>query len=308
MDGLLIINKPKGCTSNDVVAKLRRILSVKKAGHTGTLDPDATGVLCVCIGKATRLAQYTGEFEKEYRVVMKLGVSTDTQDATGKVIKETRDFEITIDEIEKALKKFTGKIPQIPPMYSAVKVGGVPLYRLARKGKEILRKPREVHIKEIKLLDFSGIFARFDVTCSKGTYVRTLCADIGDYLGVGAHMYTLERIRSGGFYIRDAMTVDEVEKFKLAGTLTSRLISMEQVTGWMPSVVVKRPWDLFIKDGRPLDAGAVIGIKSQFGKGDRVAIMDSEEKLLAIGAALCESGSVTQGCSGNVLKVDKVLV
>lgn len=229
MDGLLIINKPRGWTSHDVVAKLRNILSQPKVGHTGTLDPDATGVLCICIGKATKLAQYASELEKEYRVVMKLGVITDTQDATGRVLKETKDFDITITEIMEAFKKFSGKIKQIPPMYSAVKVAGVPLYRLARKGKEIPREPREVYIKEIRLLEYSGVLIKFDVICSKGTYIRTLCNDMGNYLGVGAHMYSLERLRSGEFSINDAMTIEEVEALKKSGMLKTRLISMDQM-------------------------------------------------------------------------------
>lgn len=229
MDGLLIINKPKGWTSHDVVAKLRNMLSQQKVGHTGTLDPDATGVLCLCIGKATKLAQYTGELEKEYRVVMKLGEATDTQDSTGRIIKETKGFEITISDMEEAFRKFSGKIKQIPPMYSAVKVGGVPLYRLARKGKEIPREAREMTVKEIKLLEFSGSFVKFDVICSKGTYIRTLCDDIGNYLGVGAHMYSLERLRSGRFSIEDALTIEEVKDLIRVGMLGTRLISMDQM-------------------------------------------------------------------------------
>lgn len=229
MDGLLIINKPRGWTSHDVVAKLRNMLSEPKVGHTGTLDPDATGVLCVCIGKATKLAQYALELEKEYRVVMKLGEVTDTQDATGRVLKETKDFDITITEIKEAFNKFSGKIKQIPPMYSAVKVGGVPLYRFARKGKEISREPREVYIKDIKLLEYSGVFIKFDVVCSKGTYIRTLCNDMGNYLGVGAHMYSLERLRSGNFSINDALTIEEVEALKKSGMLKTRLINMDQM-------------------------------------------------------------------------------
>lgn len=229
MDGLLIINKPRGWTSHDVVAKLRGILGIRKIGHTGTLDPDATGVLCMCIGKATRLAGYLSEDEKEYRAVMKLGVTTDTQDATGKVIKETVGFNIMREDVEDALRKFSGKIVQTPPMYSAIKLGGVPLYRLARKGMEVSRRPREVFIRDIKLLDFSLPFVEFEVTSSKGTYIRTLCADIGDYLGVGAHMWRLERLRSGDYYIKDALTIDEVQGLKESGGIESRLISMDKV-------------------------------------------------------------------------------
>jgi len=229
MNGLLIINKPKGWTSHDVVAKLRGLLGVRKIGHTGTLDPDATGVLCICIGKATKLADYLSEVDKEYRAIMKLGVITDTQDATGKVLNETASFNITREDAEEAFRKFSGKIVQIPPMYSAIKVGGVPLYRLARKGKEIPRKPREVFIRDIKLLDFSVPLIKFDVTCSKGTYIRTLCADIGNYLGVGAHMWSLDRLRSGDYTLKDALNIEDVERLNKAGELESRIISMDEV-------------------------------------------------------------------------------
>jgi len=229
MNGLLIINKPKGWTSHDVVAKLRGLLGVRKIGHTGTLDPDATGVLCICIGKATKLADYLSEVDKEYRAIMKLGVITDTQDATGKVLNETVSFNITREDAEEAFRKFSGKIVQIPPMYSAIKVGGVPLYRLARKGKEIPRKPREVFIRDIKLLDFSVPLIKFDVTCSKGTYIRTLCADIGNYLGVGAHMWSLDRLRSGDYTLKDALNIEDVERLIKTGELESRIISMDEV-------------------------------------------------------------------------------
>lgn len=229
MNGLLIINKPKGWTSHDVVAKLRGLLGIQKIGHTGTLDPDATGVLCICIGKATKLAAYLTEDEKEYRVIMKLGVTTDTQDATGKVISETAVLNITREDAEEAFRKFRGKIVQIPPMYSAIKVGGVPLYRLARKGKEVTRKPREVFISDIKLLEFSLPLIKFDVTCSKGTYIRTLCADIGNYLGIGAHMWSLDRLRSGDYSVKDALNIEDVERLNKNGEIESKIISMDKV-------------------------------------------------------------------------------
>lgn len=308
MDGLLIINKPKGCTSHDVVAKLRSILSLQKIGHTGTLDPDATGVLCVCIGKATRLVQYTSEFEKEYRAVMKLGEVTDTQDATGRVLKKTEGFEIKRQEIEEAFKKFSGKIRQIPPMYSAIKVGGIPLYRLARKGKEISREPREVYIKDIKLLEHSGVFVKFDVLCSKGTYIRTLCFDLGNYLGAGAHMYSLERLRSGDYSIQDAVTIEEVEGLKKSGILGTRLISMDQILSWMPSVRIKRSWDEGVSNGRALTAEAISGIKGDFCKDSVVRILSSEGKLLSIGIALRGSEDFVRGYKEKVLKIDKVLI
>ncbi len=308
MDGLLIINKPMGWTSHDVVAKLRKILSIQKIGHTGTLDPDATGVLTVCIGKATKLAQYTNEFDKEYKVVMRLGVSTDTQDATGKVVKETKEFEVSTAQIEEAFKKFTGKINQIPPMYSAVKVKGVPLYRHARKGKEVPREAREVNIKEIKFLEHSGAFVKFDVTCSKGTYIRTLCSDIGDFLGPGAHMFSLERTRSGEFSISDAMTVEDAEGLNRSGALVSRLKSLEQMTCWMPSVIINKRGSSLVRDGRPLDTGAIDQIKRDFFPEDTVAVADISGELKAIGKAICSSAEARDGSDKNVLKIERVLI
>ena len=308
MDGLLIINKPKGCTSHDVVARLRRILSIRKIGHTGTLDPDATGVLCVCIGKATRYAQYTSESEKEYRAVMKLGEVTDTQDASGKVIKETKEFNITVEQIHEAFKKFTGIIKQIPPMYSAVKVGGTPLYKMARKGEEIHREPREIQIKEINLIEYSGCFVRFDVRCSKGTYIRTLCNDIGDYLGVGAHMYSLERIASGDFNIKDSITLEEAEELSNKGQIESKLINIDEMVAWMPSVKIKESWYSAVKNGRGTPAESITEISGSFHKDSRLRIIDSRGEFLSIGSSLYNSDEIMNINGENVLKVERVLV
>ncbi len=342
MDGLLIINKPKGCTSHDVVARLRRILSISKIGHTGTLDPDATGVLCLCIGKATRYAQYTSESEKEYRAVMKLGEVTDTQDASGKVIKETKEFNITVEQIQEAFKKFTGIIKQIPPMYSAVKVGGTPLYKMARKGEEIHREPREIQIMSIRLLDyfyespsnpplspFSKVgrttelppfdkggmggfgplkFVSFDVRCSKGTYIRTLCNDIGDYLGVGAHMYSLERIASGDFNIKDSITLEEAEELSEMGQIESKLININEMVAWMPSVKINESWDSAVKNGRGIPAEAIKEISGSFHKDSRVRIMDSRGEFLSIGSSLYNSDETMTIHGEIVLKVERVLV
>ncbi|MCC6544289.1 MAG: tRNA pseudouridine(55) synthase TruB [Nitrospirae bacterium] len=305
---MLIINKQKGWTSHDVVAKLRSILSIQKIGHTGTLDPDATGVLTVCIGRATRLAQYTNEFDKEYKVVMRLGISTDTQDAAGRVIKETAEFNISLEQIEEAFRKFTGKISQVPPMYSAVKVKGVPLYRHARKGKEITREPREINITEIKLLDYSGEFAGFEVTCSKGTYIRTLCADIGDFLGVGAHMFSLERTRSGDFSIKDSITIDDAEGLNRADRLETKLRRLEQITGWMPSATINSYGNSLVRDGRALDMEAVEGIKGDFSRDDTIAVVDNCGVLKAIGKAICGSNEVRYGSSEKIVKIERVLL
>ncbi|MDD5435590.1 MAG: tRNA pseudouridine(55) synthase TruB [Nitrospira sp.] len=308
MDGLLIINKPKGCTSHDVVAKLRRILSIKKIGHTGTLDPDATGVLCVCIGKATRYARYLPENEKEYRAVMKLGEVTDTQDASGKVIKETKGFSISAEQVLEAFKKFTGTIKQIPPMFSAVKVGGTPLYKMARKGQEVYREPREIQVREINLLEYSDCLVKFDVICSKGTYVRTLCNDIGAYLGVGAQLYSLERLASGEFNIKDSIAIEEVEELVKLGQIESRLININGMVAWMPSVKIRESWENAVKNGRGTPADAIQEISGSFDKDSKLRIMDSIGQFLSIGSSLYNSNEIMGIIGENVLKIERVLV
>lgn len=308
MDGLLIVNKPKGCTSHDVVARLRRILSIRKIGHTGTLDPDATGVLCVCIGKATRYARYLSEDEKEYRAVMKLGEVTDTQDASGKVIKETKGFSITVEQILEAFNKFTGTVKQIPPMFSAIKIGGTPLYKMARKGQEVYREPREIQVREINLLEYSDCFVTFDVICSKGTYVRTLCNDIGAYLGVGAHTYSLERLASGEFNIKDSITIEEVEELVKSGQLDSRLIHIDRMVAWMPSVKIKESWENAVKNGMGTPADAIQEISGSFDKDSKVRIMDSRGQFLSIGLSCYSSKEIMDIPGENVLKIERVLV
>ncbi len=213
MDGIINIYKEPGFTSHDVVAKLRGILHQKKIGHTGTLDPDAAGVLPVCCGKATKVCGLLSDRDKSYHAVCQLGIETDTQDISGSIIRECRINSITADDIINCVKKFKGNIMQIPPMYSALKVNGKKLYELAREGKTVERKPRQVNILSIEVSDInldSGTFG-LDVTCSKGTYIRTLCHDIGISLGTAAAMANLVRTRVSVFKIEDAVTLGEVQ-------------------------------------------------------------------------------------------------
>ncbi|MGH2807169.1 MAG: tRNA pseudouridine(55) synthase TruB [Actinomycetota bacterium] len=211
-DGLLIVDKPPGMTSHDVVDHVRKIFATKKVGHAGTLDPDATGVLVLGVGRATRFLSYAQEGPKRYRAVGRFGIVTSTQDASGEVLEE-RPANITEDDVVLAAKRFTGDIEQIPPMVSAVKVKGQRLYKLARKGKEVERKARPVTIHELEVVDYAdGTHpeATFDIFCSGGTYIRTLIHDIGETLGCGAHMKTLRRTEAGGFPDGDAVPLDEV--------------------------------------------------------------------------------------------------
>lgn len=212
MDAVIIINKPKEYTSFDVIAVLRKIFNQKKIGHTGTLDPIATGVLPVLLGKAAKVQRFMKEYPKEYVASLKLGITTDTQDITGNILKTT-NIQVPIQNIKKALEKFIGEIYQVPPMYSAIKVGGVKLCDLARKGINIKREKRLVNIYSIDLLkyDFQNQTAQIKVVCSSGTYIRTLISDIGDLLLCGGVMTDLIRTKSNGFSLKDSFTLNELK-------------------------------------------------------------------------------------------------
>lgn len=213
MNGIIIVNKEKGFTSHDVVAKLRGILHFKKIGHTGTLDPDATGVLPVCVGKATKVCGLLTEKDKTYMAEVKLGVTTNTLDLTGEV-QSVSPVSVTEEQLETVLEEFSGEIEQVPPMYSAIKVDGKRLYELARQGKEVERQARKVVIHELTLKEAALQRNEFtiEVTCSKGTYIRSLCHDIGQRLGCGAAMKSLVRTKVGKYSLTDAMTLAEIEE------------------------------------------------------------------------------------------------
>jgi tRNA pseudouridine55 synthase len=211
-DGVLLVDKPAGMTSHDVVDRVRRHFGFKKVGHCGTLDPAATGLLILVLERATKLQDRLMSDDKAYEGAMLLGVSTDSQDADGKVIAEKPVPPLTGDDIDRVFAKFRGDIQQIPPMVSAVKHQGTPLYKLARKGKTVEREPRLVHIYDLRALGLELPRIRFRVACTKGTYVRTLCSDIGDHLGCGAHLHELRRTQSGKFDVRDAHPLETILK------------------------------------------------------------------------------------------------
>ena len=210
MDGILNINKPAGITSHDVVIEVRKRFKMRKVGHAGTLDPDATGVLVVCLGKATKMVQLLSNDEKEYESVLILGISTRTQDSSGTIIKKVDNLRVNEEEIREAAKRFEGEQEQIPPMFSAVHYHGKRLYDLARQGKVVPRKPRKINIFSFKIIKIEIPEVRFNIVCSKGTYIRTICSDLGDALGCGAHQAKLVRIRVGRFHIKDSLTIDEL--------------------------------------------------------------------------------------------------
>lgn len=237
LDGVLNINKPSGVTSHDVVQTVRSILKQKRVGHTGTLDPLATGVLVLCIGQATRIARFLEAGEKEYQAVMRLGVTTDTLDADGRIL-ETRAYTPPDKaEVLRVLHGFIGTLMQRPPAYSAVKVGGVASYKLARAGKEEPLKPRSVTIYGIDLIAYEDPFITITVRCSKGVYIRTLCAEIGEKLGSGAHLTGLVRTRSGRFLKEDSVTTDQLAVLSLEG-IDRILVPIDRALADMPAITV----------------------------------------------------------------------
>ena len=209
MNGIVIVDKPQGWTSQDVTARLRRVFNTRRIGHGGTLDPVATGVLPVFVDRATRGVEFFEHAEKIYEATLKLGLTTDTEDVTGTVLTE-QEVAISQEEFFRILPKFRGKIQQIPPMYSALKINGQKLCDLARKGKEVERQPREIEIFQLECLEFSGDTARLRVHCSKGTYIRTLCKDIGEALGCGGCMAALRRVQAGEYTIDEAVPLEEL--------------------------------------------------------------------------------------------------
>jgi len=226
-DGVLIVNKPSGPTSHDVVDAIRRRFALPKVGHGGTLDPQATGILVILIGRATRLSERFMGSDKTYEGVMTLGIETDSHDADGAVTREADCSAVTADKVQAAMDALKGDIYQTPPMVSAVKVAGVPLYKRARRGEVVERKPRLVHVYEFRLTSFDLPRAAFTVRCTKGTYVRTLCADIGTALGCGAHLSALCRTVTGEFHLQRALTLDEIIKMD-RNTLQGKIIPIRQ--------------------------------------------------------------------------------
>lgn len=249
-NGIIIVNKPAGWTSQDVAAKLRGVFHEKRVGHGGTLDPMATGVLPVFVGRATRAVEFFEHADKEYIATLRLGTVTDTQDTTGNIL-ETHPVSVTKSELEAALSAFTGEIDQLPPMYSAIKVNGQKLYELARRGKEVERKPRRITIHELELLSGEGTDWSLRIHCSKGTYVRTLCADIGEHLGCGGCMASLMRTKAGAFELSQAHTM---EKLIAAENAEALLLPVDTLFAAYPAVTVNASAEKKLCNGAPVKA------------------------------------------------------
>lgn len=291
-NGIINVYKEKGFTSHDVVAKLRGIFKQKKIGHTGTLDPDAVGVLPVCLGSATKLCDMITDRSKVYQAVLRLGVDTDTQDSSGKVLHKIEHiddmrFEISDDRIREAVHSFVGEYEQLPPMYSAIKVQGRKLYELAREGKEIERKTRRVHIYSIQIQEIDFPRVRILVECSKGTYIRTLCKDIGDKLLVFGCMEELERQRSGPFSIESAVKLNSIEEAVKNGSIGKFILPTEKMFKDCRSVFVKEKFDKILQNGNPLSIDMVqleLSQSESFGyeEGELFRVYNSQKQFLAV--------------------------
>lgn len=258
INGVINVYKEKGYTSHDVVARLRGILKQKKIGHTGTLDPEAEGVLPVCLGNGTKLCDMLTDKRKEYIAEFLFGVSTDTQDMTGTMLSK-KEVDITEKEAEEAILSFLGEYDQIPPMYSACKVNGKRLYELAREGKEVERKSRRVTIYELEILSMNLPEVKVRVLCSKGTYIRTLCHDIGEKLGCGAAMKTLLRTRVERFSLAEAKKLSEIEALAKTGSILAAVTSVEEMFSQLPAIKVKDTFKGAVQNGNPLFLRQIVG-------------------------------------------------
>ena len=332
LDGVLVINKPAGWTSHDVVVRARTLLGVPKVGHTGTLDPAATGVLVLCLGKATRIAEYLTNADKAYRAVLRLGVATDTQDATGTVVGRVAETLPDQAAIVAVMNRFVGRCQQMPPMYSAVKVQGVPLYKAARAGRTVSRSPREFTVRSLEILSISPttvgaggarvpvapsnatgdgppptLDVTFDVVCSKGTYVRTLCADIGELLGVGGHLAGLERRRVGRFGIEQALGLDELAGLADRGAVETRLYTLKAALADLPALHVDRDAVEGLRHGVAVPVSRVVSSEGAWMTGAFVRLLSPDGRLVGIGKAPCSAEELKQPQPGTVIKLEKVL-
>lgn len=279
--GVINIHKEKGYTSHDVVAKLRGIVGQKKIGHTGTLDPDATGVLPVCLGKATKLCDMLTDKNKTYETVMLLGKVTDTQDISGTVLSEGATDALDDETVKDVILSFVGDYMQVPPMYSALKVNGKKLYELAREGVEVERKARPVTILDIQIKEIDLPRVRMEVSCSKGTYIRTLCHDIGEKFGCGACMEELIRIRVSRFELEDSLTLAQVQELKKAGNLEKILVPIDEMFSDYEAITLKEEFMSFVYNGNTF-LPKHLKNRIELSDGKLVRVYDDKSNFIAI--------------------------
>lgn len=292
-DGIMNVYKEPGYTSFDVVAKLRGILHQKKIGHTGTLDPQAEGVLVVCLGKATKLCDILPDHDKEYEAVLLLGTTTDTEDTTGTILEE-KPVEVTEEQISSVLASYIGEYAQVPPMYSAIKVNGQKLYDLARQGQVIERKPRMVTIYKLEILTIELPRVRFRIQCSRGTYIRSLCRDIGEALGCGGCMEKLIRTKACGFQAEDSLKLSELEMKEKNGGIQELITPIDAIYQDLPHIVVKPQGDKLLRNGNKFKKNMIHslteGSQMESDISSRYLVYDSAEKFIGIYEYLLSEG------------------
>jgi tRNA pseudouridine55 synthase len=287
--GVLNINKPGGMTSHDVVDVVRKILGTRRVGHTGTLDPQATGVLPLCVGRATRIAQYLTQADKEYVMTLCLGITTDTLDAAGKETGRVEDVRVRRLDVEAVLPRFIGDIEQVPPLFSAKKYRGERLYRLARRGEHVERQPVRIRIHTLEMLEFTPPFVTLRTTCSKGTYARSLCDDIGRALGCGGHLYALTRTRSGRFGMDGVISLEQLETCAREGRLHEVLIPVADALAHLPAVRVAPEAGRLILHGGDVAASVIVQFPPEVSRGTLVRVLGYRKQLLSLAETLVGS-------------------
>lgn len=305
MDGVLSINKPAGMTSYGVVRMAVRALGIKKIGHAGTLDPFATGVLPICFGRGRKLVEYLMDQEKEYETVIRLGVTTDTEDLTGKVIDRRENLQLDRAEVDDVVAGFTGLIKQKAPIYSALKVNGTPMYKLARSGVPVERKERLINIKSIDVLSLIKDELKLRVVCSRGTYIRTLGADIAEKLRVGGHLIKLERKRSGKFTLARSISLDLLNHLDIAELEEKHLFSIDELLDFLPFIMVDEKARGRVFNGCGIEnQEEILAIAPAFDISKDFRVIDSSSRLIAIGRLpACQSPDyINHHCSGSDLR------
>lgn len=309
MNGIINFNKPIGITSCKAINLVKKALKSKKAGHTGTLDPNANGVLPICLGKATKVVQFIMHLPKTYVAKMRLGIRTDTQDADGKIISECSNVKFNRKHFEEIFPKYTGFIEQIPPMYSAARVNGKRLYTLARQGITIDRKPKKIFIYYLKLLDFQGDLLTFEAKTSSGTYIRTLCDDMGEELGCGAYLAGLTRTRVGGLKIENSVTLEELNQSRDGNGIQNKVCSIDEALSFLPYIEVKEKRENLVLNEKTIMKENIGEISKNINVGEYCRVHSSSGKLLGIASTLLEKDFVTaEDNKGMCFKFKKLLV
>ncbi len=306
-NGILPVIKDQGASSHDLIYRLRRITGQQKIGHTGTLDPMASGLLLICLGRATKLTQFLSDWDKQYRAEITLGWVSDTLDGAGRMEQGGEVPALTADDLLPILARFTGSIMQTVPIYSAVKVDGRELYKYARNGEVPPTPSRQVEIKSLTLLSYERPRLTMDIRCSKGTYIRTLADDIGKEIGCGAHLSALERLAVGPFEVKDALTIAEVDARHGDGVLADSIRSIEKVLEF-PLITIANPVAATIRNGGVPTTGDVVSWRGRFSAGELISMADEQGEIMAIGRATCDLVALETRTRSDFFSYVRVLV